>query len=112
MNEPPPPLKRLRSRALLTGWMLLASLAGCQWCPGPDGGRQGVPGPGAASDPSGPSRASEHPDNGADRKRMLRDAERGQQAMVRCLQSERALTDGNELRCEDWTVIREEFLRR
>lgn len=43
---------------------------------------------------------------------MLRQAERGQQAMVRCLQAERSLTEGNELRCENWEVIREEFLGR
>ena len=46
-----------------------------------------------------------------DQAQRLKEAQRGQQAMVRCLQSERALTDGNELRCEDWSVIRDEFLR-
>ena len=31
--------------------------------------------------------------------------EAGHAATVRCLRSERALTDGNELRCEDWHYV-------
>ena len=30
----------------------------------------------------------------------------GHAATVRCLRSERALTDGDELRCEDWNYVK------
>jgi hypothetical protein len=36
----------------------------------------------------------------------------GHEAMVTCLQGERAQTDGNELRCEDWSYVRQNYLRR
>jgi hypothetical protein len=36
----------------------------------------------------------------------------GHEAMVSCLQGERAQTDGNELRCEDWSYVRQNYLRR
>ena len=100
-----------RSGGLLIGGLLLASLSGCQWCPMPSDGPAASAPPAARID----SQAKATLDQEALRKqvarRSLRDAQRGQQAMVRCLQSERAQTDGNELRCEDWSVVRDEFLR-
>lgn len=94
---------------------MLGTLSGCQWCPP---GAQNPPGRGAEPAPTqerpGGSGTGTEPTAAAGRSEppvALKDAERGQRAMVRCLQSERALTDGNELRCEDWNVIRDEFLR-
>lgn len=34
----------------------------------------------------------------------------GHEAMVSCLHGERAQTDGNELRCEDWSYVRQNYL--
>lgn len=93
------------------GLLLLAALGGCQWCPGPPGaGSEGQNQSPATARPAGTG-PQVAPEGRIDRARLIKEAERGQQAMVRCLQSERALTDGNELRCEDWSVIRDEFLR-
>lgn len=33
----------------------------------------------------------------------------GHQATVHCLRSERAQTDGSELRCEDWTYVQQNY---
>lgn len=106
--------RRKASRGLLItgGIVLLGGLGGCQWCPaphagGPAGGASGTTAPAAGSEP-----AREPATTRQERALMLRQAERGQQAMVRCLQAERSLTEGNELRCENWEVIREEFLGR
>jgi hypothetical protein len=35
----------------------------------------------------------------------------GHAATVDCLQGERAITDGDELRCEQWDYVRENYLR-
>jgi hypothetical protein len=35
----------------------------------------------------------------------------GHAAMVDCLQGERAITGGDELRCEQWDYVRENYLR-
>jgi hypothetical protein len=35
----------------------------------------------------------------------------GHEAMVSCLHGERAQTDGNELRCEDWSYVRQNYLQ-
>ncbi len=35
----------------------------------------------------------------------------GHAATVDCLQAERGITDGDELRCEEWTYVRENYLR-
>ena len=105
---------RLKARRSGLGLLLIMlAVSGCQWCPNqadsgavggagkdvPQGQQTGAPGkapPGSAA---------------SDGQQALVDAERGQRAMLRCLQSERALTDGNELRCEDWNVVRDEFLK-
>ncbi|MGB5134169.1 MAG: hypothetical protein WBN89_03235 [Prochlorococcaceae cyanobacterium] len=34
----------------------------------------------------------------------------GHQAMVECQHGERAITDGDELRCEDWDYVRSNYL--
>ncbi|MCP9887874.1 hypothetical protein KBY96_08020 [Cyanobium sp. ATX 6A2] len=34
----------------------------------------------------------------------------GHQAMVECQHGERAITDGDELRCEDWGYVRSNYL--
>ncbi len=34
----------------------------------------------------------------------------GHQAMVECQHGERAVTDGDELRCEDWAYVRSNYL--
>lgn len=34
----------------------------------------------------------------------------GHQAMVECQHGERAITDGDELRCEDWAYVRSNYL--
>ncbi|MEX1323636.1 MAG: hypothetical protein AB1Z21_05495 [Synechococcaceae cyanobacterium] len=34
----------------------------------------------------------------------------GHQAMVECQHGERAITDGDELRCEDWEYVRSNYL--
>ena len=34
----------------------------------------------------------------------------GHQAMVECQHGERANTDGDELRCEDWAYVRSNYL--
>ena len=94
---------------IAVGLVMLTALAGCQWCPSPQGTNSGGQTPAAAL-PAGPG-AQVPPPGRLDQAQRLKEAHRGQQAMVRCLQSERALTDGNELRCEDWSVIRDEFLR-
>ncbi|MBM5824464.1 MAG: hypothetical protein FJ054_03690 [Cyanobacteria bacterium M_surface_10_m2_119] len=36
----------------------------------------------------------------------------GHAATIDCLQGERAITDGDELRCEDWRYVRENYLER
>ncbi|MCP9928557.1 hypothetical protein [Cyanobium sp. CH-040] len=36
----------------------------------------------------------------------------GHQAMVECQHGERAITDGDELRCEDWEYVRSNYLER
>ncbi|SBO43589.1 hypothetical protein [Cyanobium sp. NIES-981] len=36
----------------------------------------------------------------------------GHEAMVACLHGERAQTDGNALRCEDWSYVRQNYLQR
>ena len=100
-----------RTATLLTV-LLLSGVSGCQWCPRPDGAGTGATSQPPAAQTSSPPAATEQAGTRIERARRLRDAERGQQAMVRCLQSERALTEGNELRCEDWSVVREEFLER
>lgn len=103
---------QVRAISPVLGGLLLASLAGCQWCPKPlteqtaDGAATAPPG---SASGQAPQPGNKEPSAG--QRRSLLDAERGQKAMVRCLQSERALTDGNELRCEDWRVVRDEFLR-
>lgn len=99
--------------AISLGALMLGSLSGCQWCPK---GAENQVGRGAEQAPMqerpGDSRTDTAPASGrTEPQQALQDAERGQQAMVQCLQSERALTDGNELRCEDWKVIRDEFLK-
>jgi len=33
----------------------------------------------------------------------------GHQITVRCLRGERAMTDGDELRCEDWTYVLDNY---
>jgi len=33
----------------------------------------------------------------------------GHQATVRCLRGERAITDGDELRCEDWAYVQANY---
>lgn len=105
--------RKARHGLLITaGIVLLSGLGGCQWCPapkadGPAGRSSGTTAPASGSEP-----AREPATTRQERVLMLRQAERGQQAMVRCLQAERSLTEGNELRCEDWEVIREEFLGR
>jgi hypothetical protein len=35
----------------------------------------------------------------------------GHAAMVDCLQAERAITGGDELRCEEWDYVRANYLR-
>jgi hypothetical protein len=35
----------------------------------------------------------------------------GHAATVDCLQAERAITGGDELRCEEWTYVRDNYLR-
>jgi hypothetical protein len=35
----------------------------------------------------------------------------GHAATVDCLQAERAITGGDELRCEEWTYVRKNYLR-
>lgn len=35
----------------------------------------------------------------------------GHAATVECLQGERAITDGNELRCEEWAYVQSNYLR-
>jgi hypothetical protein len=40
-----------------------------------------------------------------------RGLEQGHSATVDCLRGERAQTDGNELRCEDWTYVRQNYLQ-
>ena len=35
----------------------------------------------------------------------------GHAATVECLQGERAITDGNELRCEEWAYVQDNYLR-
>lgn len=98
--------------AILAGLLLLTSLGGCQWCPSSGDKQVGGGNPAATPAPAGHGGNSHQPTtNKQGRAEALHDAERGQKAMVRCLQSERALTDGNELRCEDWNVVREEFLK-
>jgi hypothetical protein len=93
--------------------LTLLAISGCQWCPnqadtsasrraGTDV-EQGQQTGTRSHNPPGPATPANQ--------QALVDAERGQRAMLRCLQSERALTDGNELRCEDWNVIRDEFLK-
>lgn len=105
-------------RTLISGGLpgitlvVLSVLSGCQWCPAPvDRQTEGVNGNQPAAPPN-PEPTRTPPGTQADRDRGLREAEQGHRAMVRCLQSERSLTDGNELRCEDWTVVRDEFLER
>jgi hypothetical protein len=34
----------------------------------------------------------------------------GHQAMVECQHGERAITEGDELRCEDWEYVRSNYL--
>lgn len=34
----------------------------------------------------------------------------GHQAMVECQHAERSITDGDELRCEDWNYVRSTYL--
>jgi hypothetical protein len=34
----------------------------------------------------------------------------GHQAMVECQHGERAITEGDELRCEDWAYVRSNYL--
>ncbi len=36
----------------------------------------------------------------------------GHAATIDCLQGERAITDGDELRCEDWQYVKENYLGR
>ncbi|MFQ6538961.1 MULTISPECIES: hypothetical protein [Aphanothece] len=40
-----------------------------------------------------------------------RGLEQGHSATVDCLHGERAQTDGNELRCEDWTYVQQNYLQ-
>lgn len=35
----------------------------------------------------------------------------GHQAMVECQHGERSITDGDELRCEDWDYVRSNYLK-
>jgi hypothetical protein len=35
----------------------------------------------------------------------------GHAATVDCLQAERAITDGDELRCEEWDYVRQTYLK-
>ena len=36
----------------------------------------------------------------------------GHAATIDCLQGERAITDGDELRCEDWAYVQTNYLNR
>ena len=110
---PRPDRRTLISRVLpAITLVVLSVLNGCQWCPAPTDRQTGSVNGNPTAVPTNPEPKGRPPGTQADRDRRLKEAEQGHLAMVRCLQSERGYTDGNELRCEDWAVVRDEFLGR
>ena len=114
VKQPRPRQGHGRTPGLAAGLAILGmiSLGACQQTPAP-----------RTTPPAAPALPDTPPKTGAvqskpaelaaaDQKGRSAGQLQGHAATVNCLRGERGLTDGNELRCEAWGYVRENYLRR